>query len=93
MGIVPNRNQYINAARFGRLLFHHAESELHVNFRYQAVGVENLGSSHAFLSLVVSWLFASLVSSGQAHAVAICGVGLQLRNRTNRFRFCAVAAR
>jgi hypothetical protein len=30
MGIVPNRNQYINAARFGRLLFHHAESELHV---------------------------------------------------------------
>ena len=39
------------------------------------------------------WLFASLVFSGQVHAVAICGVGLRLRNRTSRFRFCAVAAR
>jgi hypothetical protein len=32
-------------------------------------------------------------SLGQAHAVAICGVDLPLRNRTSRFRFCAVAAR
>ena len=59
----------------------------------QACLLKNLGSRHGFLFLLVSWLFASLVSSGQVHAVAICGVGLQLRNRTSRFRFCAVAAR
>jgi hypothetical protein len=55
--------------------------------------LKNLGSRHAFLSLPVSWLFASFVSSGQVHAVAIWGVDLPLRNRTSRFRFCAVAAR
>jgi len=34
------------------------------------------------------WLVARLVSSGQVHALEICGVGLQLRNRSSRFRFC-----
>ena len=46
-----------------------------------------------FLSLPVSRSFAFFFSSGQVHAVAICGVDLRLRNRTRRFRFCAVAAR
>ncbi len=57
------------------------------------VGVEKSRFTARFLSLLASWLVARLVSSGQVHAVAICGVGLQLRNRTSRFRFCAVAAR
>src|SRR5215469_14601204 len=57
------------------------------------VSVEKSRFTTRFLYLLVFWLFASLVSSGQVHAVAICGVGLQLRNRTSRFRFCAVAAR
>ena len=62
-------------------------------FAQSPVSVEKSLFTTRFLSLLVSWLFASLVSSGQVHAVAICGVGLQLRNRTSRFRFCAVAAR
>jgi len=43
--------------------------------------------------VLVFWLFASLVSLGLVHAVAICEVGLELRNRTRRFWFYAVAAR
>ena len=57
------------------------------------VSVEKSRFTTCFLSLLVSWLFGSLVFSGQVHAVAICGVRLQLRNRTRRFRFWAVAAR
>jgi hypothetical protein len=57
------------------------------------MSVEKTRFTTHVLSLLVSWLFPSLVFSGQVHAVAICGVGLQLRNRTSRFRFCAVAAR
>ncbi len=54
--------------------------------------LKNLGSQHAFcpFCLLVNRF---LVSPDQVHAVAIWGVGLQLRNRTSRFRFCAVAAR
>src|SRR6266542_4064491 len=66
---------------------------LQLNCCYQACLLKNLGSGRSFLSLPVSWLFASFVSSGQVHAVAICGVDLLRRNRTSRFRFCAVAAR
>src|SRR5438128_1385350 len=51
------------------------------------------GFTARFLSLLACWLVASLVSPDQVHAVAICGVGLPLRNRTSRFRFCTVAAR
>src|SRR5437660_6208367 len=57
---------------------------------YRLCLLKNLGSRHAFCPsglLVIRFL----VSSGQVHAVAICGVGLQRRNRTSRFRFCAVA--
>src|SRR5207244_2617633 len=51
------------------------------------------GFTARFLSLLACGLVASLVSPDQVHAVAICGVGLLLRNRTSRFRFCTVAAR
>jgi hypothetical protein len=57
------------------------------------VSVEKPRFTARFLALLASWLIAFLVSPDQVHAVAICGVGLQLRNRTSRFRFCAVAAR
>ena len=57
------------------------------------VSVEKSRFTARFLSLLASWLIASLVSPDQVHAVAICGVGLPLRNRTSRFRFCTVAAR
>ena len=57
------------------------------------VPVEKSRFTTRFFPLPVSWLFSSFVSSGQVHAVAICGVDLPLRNRTSRFRFCAVAAR
>src|SRR5438552_16346459 len=51
------------------------------------------GLRHAFCPFWACGLVASLVSPDQVHAVAICGVGLLLRNRTSRFRFCTVAAR
>ena len=44
-------------------------------------------------ALLPAWLLASLASLNRVHAVAGSGVGLARRNRTSRFRFCAVAAR
>jgi hypothetical protein len=45
----------------------------------------------------VEALFAELISTSlalfRAQAVAASGVGLKLRNRTSRLRFCTVAAR
>jgi hypothetical protein len=57
------------------------------------VSVEKSRSPSRFPPPAGLWLIASVVSPRQVHAVAICGVGLPLRNRTSRFRFCAVAAR
>jgi len=39
------------------------------------VSVEKCRFTTRFFALLVSWLLASLVSSGEVHAVAICGVG------------------
>ena len=58
----------------------------------QVVSVEKSQFTTRFF-VPASLLVIRFFRSGQVHAVAICGFGLQLRNRTSRFRFCTVAAK